>query len=79
MVADHPVTIGEGRLVQQRREPIGKMSRMDEDDRLPGSPYLKLEFDALQGSSLHGPLVHHLPPWRRQRDRAAVGGRGEQR
>jgi hypothetical protein len=62
MVAEHAVMLGEGWLIQQRREPIGKVSRMNQHHRLPGSPNLVLKFDALEGCPIHAPLCHDLPP-----------------
>jgi hypothetical protein len=58
MVAEHAAMIGEGPLIQQRREPIGKVSRVDQHNRFPGSLYLVLNFDALEGCPIHAPLFH---------------------
>lgn len=54
MVPEHAVVIREGWLSQQRREPIGKVSRMNQHHRLPGSPNFVLKFNALE----EGPTIH---------------------
>jgi hypothetical protein len=49
----------EGWLSQQRHEPIGKVSRMDQHHWLPGSsPDLILKFNAREGCPIHAPLCH---------------------
>jgi len=58
MVCERAVMARERRLVQQRREPIREISRMNQHDRLPGSSDLVLEFKALEGSSIHPPPCH---------------------
>jgi hypothetical protein len=62
MVAEHTIMLGEDWLTQQRREPIDKVSRMNQHYRLPGSAYLVLKFDALEGCPIHTSLFHDLPP-----------------
>ena len=62
MVGEHAVMIGEGWLIQHRREPLGKVSRMDQHHRLPSAPDFVLKFNALEGCPIHAPLCHDLPP-----------------
>src|SRR4029434_4277675 len=59
MVAQHAVTAGESRLLQKGLKPTGEDASMHKRDRLPGSPYLILKFDAVYCRSIH--LVHDIP------------------
>ena len=71
----------EGWLIQQRREPIGKVSRMNQHHRLPGSPDFVLKFNGLEEGPIHSPRFHDPPPLRSVcMSRAltpALTGRGE--
>src|SRR5919109_328434 len=59
MISHQAVTIGEGRLVQQRHEPIRKISRMDQHNWLPGAFDFVFKFDVFKGCAIH--LIHDLP------------------
>jgi hypothetical protein len=62
MVYENAVMVREGWLSQQRHEPIGKVSRMNQHNRFPGSPNLVLKLNALEGCPIHTPLFHDLSP-----------------
>jgi hypothetical protein len=62
MVPEHTVMIPEGWLIQQRREPIGKVPWMNQHNRLPVSPDFVLKFNVLEGCPIHAPWFHDLPP-----------------
>jgi hypothetical protein len=57
-------SLEEDRLVQQRHEPIGKVSRMDQHERLAGFSYLTLELDALERCPVQASLFHDRDQYR---------------
>src|SRR5262245_66631230 len=58
MVSEHAKAIGQGGLGDERRTPVGKVPRMDEDHPLPGAPDLVRQLGALDGRALHAWAVH---------------------
>ena len=61
MVGEHAVMIGEGWLIQHRREPLGKVSRMDQHHRLPSAP-TSYSSSTPWRAARFAPLCHDLPP-----------------
>jgi hypothetical protein len=53
VVVHEAIAAGKGWLVQQRREPIGKDTGMNEQHRLTAPANLELEFNAAHDSPIH--------------------------
>jgi len=53
---------GEDWFIQQRHKPIGKVSRMNEYDRLSGSSNFVFELNALECCAIQAALFHDLGP-----------------
>ena len=53
VVAQEPVAVGERGLVHQRLGPGGAQTPADQDDRLPRSPQVVFQLDALDGRACH--------------------------
>ncbi len=56
MVAKQPKAVDEGRLLQERTEPIRPGTMMHEDDSLPSTADLIVQFDVIEHGSIHGAL-----------------------
>jgi hypothetical protein len=53
VVGEDSVTVGEDGLLQERPEPVHTGTVVHEYDGFSGSPYLILEFDAIEGRPIH--------------------------
>jgi hypothetical protein len=62
VVAEQAVAFGQGRFLHQALEPVRAHAGVDQHHRLPHSPDLVVQLDAVEGGPFQASLPHDPPP-----------------